>query len=141
MEKVESSIFQSFMQAFPYMAETVVSYKQISDRIIEVKYEDASVGVFDELTGTFRYVPKEKIGQLTKTRWTIELGHSIYRAMLEKGMTMRDLSNVSGIEYTTLSRYINGHKSPSSYTLYRIARGLGLNLGDLTDFTKYFKNF
>ena len=135
------NLFQRFLQAFPSMAEQVQSYRQIGERMIEVKYADGSVGVFDELTGSFRYVPKEKLAKLTKSRFQIELGHSIYRAMSGKGMTMRDLSECAGVEYTTLSKYINGHIAPSSYMLYRIACGLGTPVGDLTNFTKYFKNF
>ena len=138
---MKEGLFQLFMQAFPSMAAQVKSYRQIGERVIEIKYEDGSIGIFDELTGSFRYVPKEKLAKLTKNRFQIELGHSIYRAMSEKGMTMRDLSERVGVEYTTLSRYINGHLAPGSYMLYRIACGLGLTIDDLTNFTKYFKNF
>ena len=138
---MEQNLFQSFLLAFPSMAEKVKSYRQVDDRVIEIKYEDNSIGVFDEITGSFRYVPKEKLAKLTKNRFQIELGHNIYRAMVIKGMTMVELSKRTGIEYTTLSKYINGHISPSSYMLYRVACGLGLTIGDLTNFTKYFKNF
>lgn len=132
-------LFAEFQKQFPYMVDGVKELKNHRDGTIDIFYEDGSFGVFDNVVGTFRYFPKCRDIEMTENRWKIELGQKIYRTMLSKGYTMRQLSDISKLGYDTLSRYINGHTAPTSYTLKRIATALGVSVGELTSFEKYYK--
>ena len=133
------SLFEEFKRQFPYMVDHVSKIKNHRDGTIDIFYEDGSFGVFDNVIGTFRYFPKCRDMEMTENRWKIELGQKIYRTMLSKGYTMRQLADISKLGYDTLSRYINGHTAPTSYTLKRIATALGVSVGELTSFEKYYK--
>ena len=139
-EEIEDSIelFDSFEKEFPLLTNDITKTIGLSDRTMEVYYEDGSVGIYDQLLRSFRYIPRKTRQQMTESRWRIELGHKIYRTMMERGMLMSELSDISGISYSSLSKYINGHKSPGSYTLKRIATSLGVEVGYLTDFEHYY---
>lgn len=139
-EEIEDSIelFDSFEKEFPLLTRDITKTIGLSDHTMEVYYEDGSVGIYDQLLHSFRYIPRKARQQMTESRWRIELGHKIYRTMMERGMLMSELSDISGITYSSLSRYINGHKSPGSYTLKRIATALGVEVGYLTDFERYY---
>ena len=139
-EEIEDSIelFDSFEKEFPLLTRDITKTIGLSDHTMEVYYEDGSVGIYDQLLHSFRYIPRKARQHMTESRWRIELGHKIYRTMMERGMLMSELSDISGISYSSLSKYINGHKSPGSYTLKRIATALGVDVGYLTDFEHYY---
>lgn len=139
-EEIEDPIelFDSFEKEFPLLTNDITKTIGLSDHTMEVYYEDGSVGIYDQLLHSFRYIPRKARQQMTESRWRIELGHKIYRTMMERGMLMSELSDISGISYSSLSKYINGHKSPGSYTLKRIATSLGVEVGYLTDFEHYY---
>ena len=46
-------------------------------------------------------------------------------------LTLSELSEISGISVSYLSRVENGHRKPSPHTLQRIARPLGFDLNKL----------
>lgn len=139
-QEIEDSIelFATFEKEFPLLATNITKTINMSDHTMEVYYEDGSVGIYDQLLHSFRYIPMKSRQHMTESRWRIELGHKIYRTMMDRGMLMRELSDISGIAYSSLSKYINGHKSPGSYTLKRIATALGVDVGYLTDFERYY---
>lgn len=132
-------IYRKFAMHFPCMNDHVKEFHPIGGNLLEIYYKDESIGVFDGLLNTFRFIPKGQRQILTEGRWKIELGNRIYRTMLEKGMLMTELSEISGISYGTLSKYVNGRLSPGSYTLKRIASALGVAVGYLTDFERYYQ--
>lgn len=139
-QEIEDSIelFDSFEKEFPLLTKDITKTIGMSDHTMEVYYEDGSVGIYDQLLHSFRYIPRKTRQHMTESRWRIELGHKIYRTMMDRGMLMRELSDISGVTYSSLSKYINGHKSPGSYTLKRIATALGVEVGYLTDFEHYY---
>ena len=139
-EEIEDPIelYDGFKKDFPLLIKGISKTIGMSDHTMEVYYEDGSVGVYDQLFHSFRYIPIKSRQHMTESRWRIELGHKIYRTMMDRGMLMSELSDISGISYGSLSKYINGHKTPGSYTLKRIATALGVEVGYLTDFEKYY---
>lgn len=133
------NLIQEFKKQFPSMTNDVITYNTLGDWALEIYYEDGSVGMYEAALHTFRYIPNGKLCQMSEVKWRKELGHSIYRAMLERGMTMEELSASSDVSYVTLSRYINGHITPSSYMLNKIATGLGVSIGYLTSFEQFYR--
>lgn len=49
----------------------------------------------------------------------------------QKGITLKDFANTSGISQSNLSNYINGNISPTLDTLKKIASHLGIDLVEL----------
>ena len=131
-------LFKEFITQFPSLAESIQTYQVLEDHMLEVTYEDGSKGIYDDLLKSYRYFPSRKHLEMTENRWRMELGNRIYRIMLEKGITMHELSRWSGVSYTTLSKWINGHKTPGSYSLKKVASALGVNVSHLLVFEKYY---
>ena len=132
-------VYQEFKDQFPMMTKDIRFYKPIGDWAVEIHYHNGSIGLYESALHSFRYIPNGGYKDMTEERWRMELGHKIYCTMVEKGLTMIELSTISGVSYEALSRYVNGHRTPNSYTLRRIAQGLGVEVGYLTDFERFYQ--
>ena len=53
--------------------------------------------------------------------------------MYQKELTVRQVSNMTGISKSTISRIMNGEISPTADTLESLAKGLKIRIGDLID--------
>ncbi len=58
-------------------------------------------------------------------------GQRLREARIRAGLSQSDLEEISGIPKARLSRYENGHVSPSIHTLERLARALGVSEASL----------
>lgn len=56
-----------------------------------------------------------------------------WQARTEKGLTLKQLEELTGIGKTTLNNIENGHVSPTLKQLEDIARALGVKISDLYD--------
>lgn len=68
---------------------------------------------------------------LSKQRFTIILGKNIRRIREEKGMTQDELSAECGFYRTYINLVETAKRTPSSFSLYRIARGLKVSVSEL----------
>lgn len=59
------------------------------------------------------------------------IGAEIRRARTASGLTLDEAAGRAGIDTSHLARIEAGRLNPTLVTLYRITRGLGLDLGDL----------
>lgn len=53
---------------------------------------------------------------------------AIYEARIEKKLSQKQLSELTGIAQADISRMENGNANPSIKTLQRLAKGLGMKL-------------
>ena len=53
--------------------------------------------------------------------------------MYQKELTVRQVSIMTGISKSTISRIMNGEISPTADTLESLAKGLKIRIGDLID--------
>lgn len=60
-----------------------------------------------------------------------QLGSRIKELLEEKGISRKELSEMTGLTEAAISRYINGQREPRSITLAIIARALGTSADDL----------
>ncbi len=49
----------------------------------------------------------------------------------QKGLTLRDLERITGIDHSTISRIENGYSLPSQTTMLLIARGLKMDVNEV----------
>jgi transcriptional regulator with XRE-family HTH domain len=60
-----------------------------------------------------------------------QVGPRIRALRLERGLSQNRLADQTGIPKARISRYENGHVTPSVGSLDRLAAGLGLTLSEL----------
>lgn len=62
------------------------------------------------------------------------VGKTVQRARLRKGLTLRQLHDLTGVAIGAINRLEKGHtRAPHGETLRRIAPALGLDFDDLLD--------
>ncbi len=55
----------------------------------------------------------------------------IREVLEEKGKTQTWLADKLGVDFVTISRYVNNHREPSMERLHQIAKALGVKVRDL----------
>lgn len=55
------------------------------------------------------------------------------KIMLSKNLTIRQVSNLTGVSKSSIQRIMNNEISPSADTLERLAKGLKIHISDLLD--------
>lgn len=66
-------------------------------------------------------------------QYDIDIGSRIKLLRRQKGMTLRDLSEASGLSVNAISRMENGQTSPTVSSVHRLALALGIPIGALFD--------
>lgn len=59
------------------------------------------------------------------------LGWEVNALRAERGMTMEQLAEEAGVSKSMLEKLAYNGTEPGAYTLYRIARALGADIGEL----------
>lgn len=66
--------------------------------------------------------------------WREEFGKRLEHFLYERGINRSELASEVNVMPSTIHRYLNGERIPSSYVLIRLARALDVNPSDLIDF-------
>ena len=66
----------------------------------------------------------------------MSIGEKIEEMMQLKGMSRRQLSEVTNLSEASISRYINGEREPKMISLAAIARALDVTVDDLLEVEK-----
>lgn len=61
------------------------------------------------------------------------ISRNIKNALNDMGLTQKELAKNTGLSEVTLSRYMNGIRQPTAYSLYRIALALKVPVESLMD--------
>ena len=57
----------------------------------------------------------------------------LHKIMYDKNLSVRQVSIMTGVSKSTISRIMNGEVSPTMDTLEALAKGLKINISDLYD--------
>ncbi len=68
---------------------------------------------------------------LSKSRFTEILGSNVRKARTKKGLTQDELAHKCGFYRTYINLVETARRTPSSYSLYRIATALKVKIDDL----------
>ena len=123
-------ILDSFECYFPYVAENVQEYKENGLFELIVRLKDGSVYSYDDMEHTIRKLPLDS-DAMTEQECRKEFGVRLRKVMELKGVTQLELSEKTGINKVTISRYITGRMSPSFYAVDKIAKALNCTIEDL----------
>lgn len=71
---------------------------------------------------------------MTKEEWLFKFSCELSGNMNFIRMTPAQLAKKTGLSRSTISRYLNGEREPSSIAVLKIANALDLNVEELIDF-------
>lgn len=67
-----------------------------------------------------------------------DFGRLLFQLLRERGMTQKDLADITGLTQSAVSHYIKGDRMPRGDSLFRIAEALHISVNELiTMFTGY----
>lgn len=125
---MNSDLFKKFESYFPIIATNVISCRDISEYEIEFVLADGSAFVYDDLNKSIRKLPQDH--NMTEAEYRKEFGIRLRRMLMIKHVTQTDLSGMTGISQTIISKYINGQNTPGFYAVDKICRALGCSADD-----------
>ena len=111
---------------FPYLRDKILDCYDFGYHEWIVELKNGDVVIFDVEEKTIRNVDENKIDAF---------GIRLNRIMNHKGVTQTELSRVTGIPQSQLSRYITGRNSPTFNNVIKIVNALDCSLEDFR-FTK-----
>ena len=123
-------LYKNFSMLYPDIAKDVIHIQEGNDFDLYMELKDGSKVAFYDSDETLRYLPKDE-SSLTEEECRKEFGIRLSRLMRRKGIMQSELSELTGITQASISQYINGRKSPSFYTVDKIARALDCSIEDL----------
>ena len=127
---MDEILLTNFKKQFPCFADHAVEYRKKGPFALVVKLDDGHVISYYDTEQGIRRLPSDD-SRLTEEECREEFGIRLYRLMYNKGITQPELSEMTGITQSNISNYINGRKTPSFYTVDKIARALDCSIEEL----------
>lgn len=129
-----NSLLESFKLYNPSDAD-VVSWYASGPMELTITMSDGERLIYDHLERGIRVIqrtPEEDI--LPEGRWRVEFGFKLRERMAVKGLTQKDLAEMTGVSVLSINNYVNMKSTPSAYTIMKLANALGCSSTELTDF-------
>lgn len=90
--------------------------------------------IYSDATNSICYIPN-RLGELSSDdEWLRDFSKKLNRLMTDRGITQKDLSELTGISQPMISYYLNGRRAPSLHNARRLAVALKCSISDLCDF-------
>lgn len=134
--KCELDIFVSYC---PIVKREAVQIFKTEDSRMIAELKDGSAIEYDLVLGTTRSAMNLDILMRPKIATNEEdfkryFSRKLYRMMRHKNYIQNDISEMTGISTSSLTKYINGTSIPSAYNLWLIANALGCSVDELLTF-------
>lgn len=71
---------------------------------------------------------------MTEIQWLNEFGNNLARMMYEYRLTGKDVSELSGISESTISKYLNKQQMPGVKAILNLSYALNCDISELIDF-------
>jgi len=84
-------------------------------------------------TAAAEIVPARFSADVAPAETNDDLGHRLKRVRIDKGWTLKEVSERTGVARSTLSKIENGQMSPTYDVLQKITRGVDLDIVELFD--------
>ena len=125
-------MFDGFKRDFPITAEGAVDWWPSGRKEITILLKDNSKVVYNYVGGTMRTL-RWNGDTLNEEEWRKNFSARLKDIMRDRGISSQELSERTGISKQMLSRYMNAHTTPTSFTVCRLARVLECSENELTD--------
>ena len=115
-------------KSYPFLCREADDIKELNSEEIVIKTTHNNFYIFNENENTILRVPlNEDPDEYIFRR---QFGKGIRRMMNNRGLTQRDLSELTGLRQPQLSGYINGRNLPPPYVLEKLAKVLKCKVDD-----------
>ena len=129
MSYLTDHMYANFKMHFPLDANKAVYYEPIGYDCLEIKLNNGGVVIYDDYNRSIRDLPGDS-SEMSEAEFRREFGYRLRRIMEHKHVVQAELSERSGIAQCHISEYINGKRTPSSYTLGKLAKVLRCDIND-----------
>ena len=127
---MDERLLRNFKKQFPRFADDAVEYREKGPFELVVKLSNGRVISYYDTEQGIRRLPSDDM-HLTEEECREEFGIRLCRVMYYKGVTQKELSEMTGITQANISNYITGRQTPSFYKVDKIARALDCSTEDL----------
>lgn len=122
---------EDFKNYYPTYGQMVQEFKKVDADLIRVKLTDGRIGYFNTIYHYFDLV--YMVGFSYEKAWRYAFKTLLSHRMDYKYMSQSDLSKASGISQGTISGYLSGRKMPSTVSIVKLAKALGVKSSYFTD--------
>ena len=123
-------LLTNLKKQFPRFADDAVEYREKGPYELVVKLNNGRVISYYDAEQGIRRLPSDDT-HLTEEECREEFGIRLCRIMYYKGVTQKELSELTGITQANISNYITGRQTPSFYKVDKIARALDCSIEEL----------
>ena len=127
---MDETLLRNFKEQFPRFAENAIEYREKGPFELVVKLNNGRVISYYDTEHGIRRLPSDD-SHLTEEECREEFGIRLCRIMYYKGVTQKELSEMTGITQSNISNYITGRQTPSFYNVDKIARALDCSIEEL----------
>ena len=124
------SIIDNAKLYFPLFVERGAEFCEVGNFELIIRMNNGDKFLYDDLDRSIRQLPKDSLN-MTEEECKREFGMRLYKVMERKGVTQKELSELTGIPYPMINRYLRGVNEPSFYKVDKIAKALGCSIDDL----------
>ncbi len=118
---------KGFLFNYPMYANKVVDWYRNNYGELVVKLDNGTILQYDIYNETLRELRPDNY-EWPEREYRREFGRRLSRVMLHKRVTQIELSQRTGIAQTTISKYITGKATPSSYNFRKIIKALNCSV-------------
>ena len=126
-------IYTDFEEHHPDIANDVIDWYPSAQMEIVVRLNDGKKLSYDWFTKNIGrlYDPNHDGYRMEEDEWRLIFSSKLIKKMRRFGITQTGLSEETGISRITISKYLNGRATPSTYNLQLIARTLRCSPSEL----------
>lgn len=125
-------LYLDFCYYFPSMKDGVIDYYKSGREELTIEMRGREPIVFHGPTHSIRSTRNIAV-DVEEERWRQIFGWNLARRIEERYSNYSVFADKIGVSRVMLSRYINGHATPSIYVVARIANALGCSMTELCD--------
>lgn len=129
---MDNNLWQYVLKIDPFVKKAdVISIDHLNDWDLLVTFKDGRKIIYDTFTNYYRGIFYDNIKELTDEQEKKEFAHRLRIMMKRKYISQEQLSELTGVTQTMISRYITGKALPSVLIVRKIAKVLDCSMDEL----------
>ena len=117
-------IILNFEMHFPLIACEADHYQLHNNYGLIVTMNDGSHVFYNDIDNSICNLPSDR-NHMSEIEFRRIFSDRLYYMLYVKNMSQKELSELTGIPQPNISEYINGRRTPSFFTIDKIAKALG----------------
>lgn len=128
-------VYEQFKRVRPSDAEKMIDWYPSGLLEITIRTSDGLKLRYDYVNNTVRtvYSPYIDLSNFDEQKWRKEFAIRLDHRMKYYGVTIDELSYMTGISKVTISKYLNAKSTPSSFNLKQISQALHISSSEFID--------